>query len=91
MSPELVSEIYRNALTVTIVMSAPVLTVALAVGTTISVLQAATQVNEMTLSFVPKALAAAGTLWATSGWLIEQWLTYVQQLYALIEVAPTTM
>lgn len=85
MSPELVSEIYRTALTMTLMLGAPILGVTLVVGTVVSVLQAATQVNEMTLTFIPKALAAGGTLWLLSGWMLDQWMGYTRELYLMIE------
>ncbi len=85
MSPEVVAELYRNAMMMTLMLGAPILGVTLAVGTVVSVLQAATQVNEMTLTFIPKALAAGGVLWLTSGWLLDQWLTYTREIYAMIE------
>jgi len=85
MSPELVAEIYRNALIMTLMLGAPVLGVTLVVGTIVSVLQAATQVNEMTLTFIPKAVAAGGTMWLLSGWMLDQWLGYTREIYYLIE------
>jgi flagellar biosynthesis protein FliQ len=90
MSPEVVAELYRNALTVTLLLGGPILGVTLVVGTVISVLQAATQINEMTLTFIPKALAAGGTMWLLSGWLLDQWLAYTREVYLLIENVATT-
>ena len=85
MSPEVVAEIYRNAITITLVLSAPVLGAALVVGTVVSVLQTATQINEMTLTFVPKALAVLGVLWLLSSWLLDQWLSYAREIFSMVE------
>ena len=57
MTPESVLTIGRHALEVTLLLSAPLLLAALAVGLLVGVFQAATQINEMTLSFIPKLLA----------------------------------
>lgn len=62
MSPELVINLVQNALYVLIIVAAPVLLVSLLVGLLVSVLQAATQINEMTLTFIPKLLALFVTL-----------------------------
>jgi len=85
MSPEVVAEIYRGALVTTVMLGTPVLGITLVVGTIISLLQAATQVNEMTLTFIPKAAGAAMTLYVTSGWLMDTWLNYTLEIYAMLE------
>lgn len=85
MSPEMLTEIYRGAMWTTMLLGAPVLGITLVVGTTVSVLQAATQVNEMTLTFIPKAAGAGMVLWVSGGWLLDQWLQYTLELYQLLE------
>ena len=88
MAPELLLEIYRNALGVMLSLGGPVLATILLVGVSVSVVQAATQVNEMTLSFIPKVSAALLTIWMLGGWMLEQWGSYTKELYALIERVP---
>lgn len=65
---ELMNQLLWNALLV----AGPVLLVALAVGLTISVIQVATQLQEMTLSYVPKLIAAVVVLIALGPWMIHQ-------------------
>ena len=62
MTPETVMTIGTRALEITLMLAAPMLLVALAVGLLVGVFQAATQINEMTLSFIPKLVGMAGTL-----------------------------
>ena len=62
MTPEMVVTIGRHALEVTLMLSAPLLLTALAVGLIVGIFQAATSINEMTLSFIPKLLAMAAVL-----------------------------
>lgn len=84
MTPEALIEIAQNALYLAGLLAAPILTATLAVGVTISTLQAATQVNEMTLTFIPKLGAVGAVLYATGAWMIEQWMGYVQELWSRI-------
>lgn len=88
MSPETIMEVYRGALGVMLALGGPILAVILVMGVTVSVVQAATQVNEMTLSFIPKVTGALGTIWLLGGWLLEQWGSYTVELYTLIERVP---
>jgi flagellar biosynthetic protein FliQ len=85
MTPEMVVTIGRHALEVTILLSAPMLLVGLAVGLLISMFQAATQINEMTLSFIPKLLAMAAVLAIAGPWMIR---TLVEYSRGLIESIP---
>lgn len=71
MTPEQVISVGRSALETTLLMGAPPLIVALLVGVMIGIFQAATQINEMTLSFVPKLLALAFTLILAGPWLLR--------------------
>ena len=59
MTPETVMTMGRQAMEVTLLVAAPLLLVALVVGLVVSIFQAATQINEMTLSFIPKLLACS--------------------------------
>ena len=89
MSPEMITEIYRGALGVMLALGGPILGVILVIGVSVSVVQAATQVNEMTLSFIPKVTGAMLTIWVLGGWLLEQWGSYTVELYTLLERVPT--
>ena len=80
MTPEAVMSMTYQALRVALVMAGPLLLVILAVGLLISIFQAATQINEMTLSFIPKLLAMAVTLVLLGPWLISTMVDYIRSL-----------
>lgn len=84
MGPELVMEIGRHALEVTLLLMAITLLPALAVGLLVSVFQAATQINEATLSFVPKLLVTALTLVIAGPYLLSVTTDYLRQVFAVI-------
>ena len=84
MGPELVMEIGRHALEVTMVLMAVTLLPALAVGLLVSIFQAATQINEATLSFVPKLLATALTLVIAGPYLLAMMTDYLRQIFGAI-------
>ena len=71
MTPESVIDIGREALTVTVLLAAPLLLAALATGLLIGLFQAATQIQEQTLSFIPKLLAMVVALLVTGPWLLQ--------------------
>jgi flagellar biosynthetic protein FliQ len=81
MTPETVLTVAREALTVTAMVSAPLLLAALITGVVIGVLQAATQINEMTLSFIPKLLALFVSLIATGPWMLQLLTGYTRMLF----------
>ena len=80
MTPETVVTIGRQALELTLMLSAPLLLTALAVGLIVGIFQAATQINEMTLSFIPKLLAMAAVLALAGPWMIRQLVEYSRNL-----------
>lgn len=84
MTPETVLTIAREALTVTTLLAAPLLLVALVTGVLVGILQAATQINEMTLSFIPKMLALMLTLLITGPWMLELITSYTRTLFTSI-------
>jgi flagellar biosynthetic protein FliQ len=84
MTPEQVIGLSQHALQVLLLISAPVLGVALAVGLLVSVFQAATQINEMTLSFIPKLVAILLTLLLTGSWMLSMMTDYVRELFGTI-------
>ena len=77
----------QQALWVLLMVAAPILGVILVVGVLFSVLQAATQINEATLSFVPKILAAVATLAVAGPWMITQLVEYIQRMLQAIPSA----
>ena len=77
MSPEYVVNVSRQALEMMLVVSAPVLLVALGVGLLVSLVQAVTQINEATLSFLPKLLAVGLTLVLVGPWMVSMLTDYI--------------
>lgn len=84
MTPESVMSIGQQALEVTILVSAPLLLAALAVGLLVSVFQAATQINEMTLSFIPKLLVMFVVLVVAGPWMLTLMMDYTKRLFSSI-------
>ena len=82
MTPQSVLTIGQQALEVMLMVSAPLLVTALVVGLAVSVLQAATQINEMTLSFIPKLLGVFFTLVLAGPWMTSVLVDYVRRLFA---------
>lgn len=74
-------EIGRQAIEVTLILAAPMLITALIVGLIISIFQAATQINESTLQFVPKLVAMFAVLIVFGPWMIEYVMDYIQRLF----------
>ena len=84
MTPGIVIEIGRHAVELTLMISAPLLIAALVVGLLVSVFQAATQINESTLSFVPKVVAIFVTLILAGPWMITVMTDYIRRLFEAI-------
>jgi flagellar biosynthetic protein FliQ len=84
MTPESVMTIGQQALELTLLVSAPPLLAALVVGLLVSIFQAATQINEMTLSFIPKLLAMFVVLLISGPWMIGMLLDYMTRLFSSI-------
>ncbi len=81
MTPETVTTVVSEALGVASMLAAPLLLTALATGVFIGVLQAATQVNEMTLSFIPKLLALVISLLVAGPWMLKVIITFTRNLF----------
>ncbi|MDO8419217.1 MAG: flagellar biosynthesis protein FliQ [Rubrivivax sp.] len=77
----------QNGLTVLLMVAAPVLGVVLVVGLVVSIFQAATQINEATLSFVPKIVAAAAVLGIAGPWMVTTLVEYLQSVLQSIPSA----
>lgn len=84
MTPENVMDLAHKTLLVTSLISAPLLLVALITGLVIGMLQAATQINESTLSFIPKLLMLVLTLFAAGPWILRMLIDFTRDLYASI-------
>jgi len=80
MTPEMVAEIGRQAIETTLLVSAPMLGLSLVVGLLVSIFQAMTQINEATLSFVPKVVAVFGALLLFLPWMMGVLVTFMTQL-----------
>ena len=84
MTPTAVVDLGRQALEVTLMVSAPLFLAALVTGLIISIFQAATQINEMTLSFVPKLIAMFVTLVVAGPWIITTRTDFTRRLFESI-------
>ncbi|GAA5234020.1 flagellar biosynthesis protein FliQ [Verticiella sediminum] len=84
MTAETVMSMSYQAMKIALAMAGPALLVMLAVGLIISIFQAATQINEMTLSFIPKILSMVLVLALTGPWLIGLMVDYIRQLFGSI-------
>ena len=81
MSPEFVIGFARQSIELTLVIALPMLIVGLGVGVLVSVLQAATQIQEMTLTFVPKIIAVFLALLISFPWVMDKMITFTQDLF----------
>jgi flagellar biosynthesis protein FliQ len=84
MTPENVMDLAHRMLLVTTMIAAPLLLIALVAGLVIGMLQAATQINEATLSFIPKLLLLVLTLFAAGPWILRVLVDFTHDLYTSI-------
>lgn len=84
MTPTTVIALARHALEIALMISAPMFIAALATGLIISIFQAATQINESTLSFIPKLLAIVLALLLTGPWVLAILTDYIRDLFESI-------
>lgn len=80
MTPESIMSMGRQAIEVTLLVSVPLLLVALVLGLLVSIFQAATQINEATLSFIPKLLGILATLIVAGPWMLTVLIDYFRQV-----------
>ena len=80
MTPDTVMTIAQRALEMTVLLAAPLLLVALSIGLLVGIFQAATQINEMTLSFIPKLIGMATALLIAGPWMLKQLVNYTRML-----------
>jgi flagellar biosynthesis protein FliQ len=81
MSHELIVDLARNAMATTLLLTGPLLMVALGVGLTISVMQAVTQIQEQTLAFVPKLFAVVAAFLLGLPWMMQVMVKYTTELF----------
>ncbi|MFN8651594.1 MAG: flagellar biosynthesis protein FliQ [Gemmatimonadales bacterium] len=84
MSPGLAVQLVTRALMVALMVSAPLLATALLVGVLVSLVQALTQIQEQTLTFIPKLVAVALVLLLTMPWMIRSLVQYIQAAFDLL-------
>ena len=84
MTPETIVGLVQQALEVTLLVSGPLLLAALTTGLVVSVFQAATQINEMTLSFIPKLLAIFAVLVLAGPWMLSVIVDFTRRLFSAI-------
>ena len=81
MSPDFVIGFARQSIELTLAISLPMLGVGLGVGVVVSVLQAATQIQEMTLTFVPKIIAVFLALLISFPWIMDKMISFTQDVF----------
>ena len=84
MGPDVVLQLCTQALELALRVGLPLMVVGLVVGLAVSVFQAVTQIQEQTLSFIPKILALAGVLIVLGPWMLNQLLSYTADLWGSI-------
>ncbi len=84
MTPQMVVALGREALTVVLLVAGPMLAFGLIVGLIVSIFQAVTQINEMTLTFVPKILSVALALLIFLPWIINTLTDFTHHIFAMI-------
>lgn len=80
MTPEFIIGLARQALETMLVVSLPILLVGLTVGVVISVFQAVTQIQEMTISFVPKIVITFASLLLFGGWMMNKIMDFTREI-----------
>ena len=84
MSPNEAVVMFQKALWMALLMSAPMLLFGLAAGLVVSIFQAVTQIQEMTLTFIPKILAVVLSLFIFLPWMVNQMIRYTLETYGRI-------
>jgi flagellar biosynthesis protein FliQ len=81
MTESYVLSLAQNAVTVTLIVAGPILLISLLIGSLISLVQAATQINEATLTFIPKMIGIIGVLLLLGSWMLQQLLVFTSNLF----------
>lgn len=82
MTPEFVVDLARRAIETTLLVSAPMLLAALVIGLLVSIFQAATQINEQTMTFVPKIVVVFLAMLVFAPWMLRVMLSYTTEVFA---------
>jgi flagellar biosynthetic protein FliQ len=86
MSPEQVLTLGSEAMQTTLLVAAPVLGTALIIGLVVSIFQAATQINEQTLSFIPKLVGVMAILLLAGHWMLMTLVDYMHHIFTMMPV-----
>lgn len=81
MTPEFVVGFARQSIELALMISLPMLGIGLIVGVTVSIIQAATQIQEMTLSFIPKIVSIFVALLLSFPWIMDKMITFTQNVF----------
>ncbi len=81
MNPDMVVSIGQRALEMAVLLAMPVLLATFIVGLVVSIFQAATQIQEMTLAYIPKIVAAMLTLFLLGGWMLSKLLDFTREIF----------
>ena len=81
MTESYVLSLAQNAITITLILAGPVLLTSLLIGSLVSMVQAATQINEATMSFVPKMIGIVAILLLLGSWMLQQLMTFTTNLF----------
>ncbi|MBL4902535.1 flagellar biosynthesis protein FliQ [Desulfotalea psychrophila] len=84
MTDEFVVDICRRAVQVTLMISAPMLLAGMLIGLIVSIFQATTQINEQTLTFVPKIVVVFITLLLMTPWMIHTMVSFTAEIFSII-------
>lgn len=84
MTPESVMTLGQQSIEITLMLSAPLLLSALVIGLIVSIFQAATQINEQTLSFIPKLVGVMAVLIIAGPWMMSTMVDFIQRLFGNI-------
>ena len=86
MTPEIAMQLFGNALYLTVLMVSLIVGPGLVVGLLVSMFQAATQINEQTLSFLPRLLITLGAIMFLGNWLVREFMDLFQELFLNIPI-----
>jgi len=81
MTPEFITGFFFEAIKTAILLAAPMLLAGLGIGLLVSIFQSATQINEMTLTFIPKMLAVATALIFFFPWMVQTMVVFTEKLF----------
>jgi len=88
MTPETVIDVVRSAIEMGGMMAGPILLVCLVVGVGVSIIQATTQINDMTMVFIPKVLAVVVTLVLCGSWMLQMYIDFTRQILRSVAAPP---